>query len=834
MKINEFKKKLLFAAFAAVDFFAAVELTAFIVAVPEVANYFNLEAGRISWILNSYLYVVFGTLVIFYLLSKRIKHTANVKAFFLFGLGCFLIGSVIGSFSTSIEIFYVARAIQGIGAAVSFIGQLWIMTYSFKNEIERPLFWTETGAALGVLVGPFLGGLLTDLSLRGWRYIFDFNAIISFVSILIVLFLYNSKKQSVVLSEKKFRKDFYYSMIIIVAVISIAVASEFVVSIFLQKFKNYSGISAGLVLLSGSIGLIYGSAIAVKFKTKKKHQIIKGLWGLLVSVLFMGLVLALGLFTLAPVSFFAIGFFYGFLGVVLYAYISHMLPQNLLVKGITIYLIALQLGNATGIYFERVWNHFGNNFFAFTLLMLIVVFVALFFAAQLAILENIEGDLYEVAPIRKTPFGLVGNLLEEIKNIFQALFYILIILPFKYLNNIKAYGVENIEFKGQPIVIANHGARLDAWIVLAGMGFKNFMKLHPFRIPIAKSIFDIPVLNILFRITGMYSVESKGNLDDSLNDTFEHIDNGHSILFFPEGRMVKNNEKGEPKKGIAHIVKKRDMYIIPAKIAYSGFNSKGRGLMRGAVIVFGDAVSGSEIIKSHEEENLHHAVMQKVYELEKETMKYLRRGSKLVAEIIEYTKENVLHIVHTHNGSFHDGGQYDDAEDFFDSVLKDKDNISIVLKDGQNVVGLLIARPHNVMCDELKEDDPHMNPSENRFYIETMGVLSEYRGKFGHHKMIKKVIEEARKRGVRNFSMHVRKSNGLSYSLQQLFGKKLTHIREIDKWKWTNDEPYHYIEGTFNRSMLTLSVIINSFIFFQKVLKIVNRLRGKLKRLLVG
>ncbi len=577
MKMTEMRKKLLFAAFAAVDFFAAMEITAFIVAAPKVSSFFQMGSESIAWILNSYLYVVFATLVLFYFLSKKIKHTANVKALLLVGLGLFFAGSLLGGFSSSIEMFYFARVIQGIGAAVSFIGQLWVMTYSFKDEIEKPLFWTETGAALGVIMGPFLGGIFSDISAKGWRFIFDLNALIVFVAMLLVFFLYHSKPQEVAISQKGFRKDFYFAMAIIIVTISVAVASEFVVSIFLQQFKNYSGVGAGLVLLSGSFGLIFGSAFAVKLKTKKKQQIIKGIWGLLGAIVFMGVTLSWGLISLSPVSFFLVGFFYGFLGVVLYAYIAHMLPQNLLVKGVTIYLIALQLGNAVGIYTERVWSFFGNSFFIFTLVLVALIFIAFSFAAQLARLENINGDLYEKAPLRKTFFRYASNIGAESANLLQALFFIFIILPFKYFFNIKVYGLEDVEIEDQMFFISNHGARLDAWIILSGLGLRNYLKLHPFRIPIAKAVYDFPLLGFLFAGTGMYKIESKGDLDKSLEDTFFHIDNGHSIVFFPEGRMLKKGELVDPKKGIGHIIKNKKIKIVPVKIIYQTHNRKNRG-----------------------------------------------------------------------------------------------------------------------------------------------------------------------------------------------------------------------------------------------------------------
>jgi len=416
------------------------------------------------------------------------------------------------------------------------------------------------------------------------------------------------------------------------------------------------------------------------------------------------------------------------------------------------------------------------------------------------------------------------------KNLLQALFYIIVIIPFKYAMNIKAYGLDGGEIDGQMLVVANHGARLDAWVVLAGMGFKNFMKLHPFRIPIAKSIYDLPVLNILFRVTGMYRIESKGSLDESLESTFAHIDKGHSILFFPQGHMEKEGKRLEPKKGIAHIIKNKKINILPAKIMYRGRDGKNRGAIWGASVIFGKCIHTDKIKKNNPEDRLHFVAMDLVHELEKNPSDFLKKKTKQIVETVGYSEENVAHILRIWDKAFGDNFLFEgDEKEFIENILRNSHNINIFLKEGNNVVGILIARPHNDAYADLKDDDPQMQPSENRYYIETMGVLPKYRGKFGHLKMTYKVIEEARKRGVRNFSMHVRRENGLSYSLQRLFGKKLTHIREIEHWKWADEEPYHYVEGTYNRSLFTLKCMVNAFIAVQSMQQTLKRLGKKIK-----
>lgn len=111
----------------------------------------------------------------------------------------------------------------------------------------------------------------------------------------------------------------------------------------------------------------------------------------------------------------------------------------------------------------------------------------------------------------------------------------------------------------------------------------------------------------------MYKIEPKGDLDKSLEDTFRYIDKAHSMVFFPEGRMVKKGETSEPKKGISHIIRHKDITILPVKIVYASHNKKGRGNMWRARVIFGHPIHASDIRSSHHKDHWHHAAMEYVH-----------------------------------------------------------------------------------------------------------------------------------------------------------------------------------------------------------------------------
>ena len=136
---------------------------------------------------------------------------------------------------------------------------------------------------------------------------------------------------------------------------------------------------------------------------------------------------------------------------------------------------------------------------------------------------------------------------------------------------------------------------------------------------------------------------------------------------------------------------------------------------------------------------------------------------------------------------------YDNAEEYYRKALLKEDNIHIFLKDNGNRIGYLLAIPHNDASKELKKDDPEMEDDSKRYYIETVGILPEFRGRRGFTEMLKRLVEQSKIRG-NNISLHARVNNGFSTIVQKKLN--VTKIRRIDKWKYYNyEEPVDYIEA---------------------------------------
>jgi len=143
--------------------------------------------------------------------------------------------------------------------------------------------------------------------------------------------------------------------------------------------------------------------------------------------------------------------------------------------------------------------------------------------------------------------------------------------------------------------------------------------------------------------------------------------------------------------------------------------------------------------------------------------------------------------------------QYAGVAEYYEAMLKDKNNINIFLKDGNRRGGYLLAVPFKNVFDSLKKYDAALKFNEEddktKIYLETIQVLPEFRGMGGAGKLIMTMCEEGNKRGMNKFSIHARKINGLNEKIKKMFAGKINESRSIDAWHYGGNEPYEYKEG---------------------------------------
>jgi EmrB/QacA subfamily drug resistance transporter len=146
---------------------------------------------RYTWVSTAYLLTSTVTVPIYGKLSDLFGR----KPMFLFGIVVFLAGSALSGASQSMNQLILFRAFQGIGAgalmpiAIAVVGDLF-------TPRERGKWQGVTGAVWGLsaIVGPTLGGWITQYST--WRWVFYVNLPVGIAAFLVLIFLMPALRSS--------------------------------------------------------------------------------------------------------------------------------------------------------------------------------------------------------------------------------------------------------------------------------------------------------------------------------------------------------------------------------------------------------------------------------------------------------------------------------------------------------------------------------------------------------------------------------------------------------------------------------------------------------------
>ncbi len=141
------------------------------VALHSIQRDLGFSQQNLQWIVSAYS-LAFGG---FLLLGGRAADLFGRRRVLTIGLGLFTIASLIGGLAQSQAILVVARAVQGLGAAIVSPAALSILTTTFAEGAARNRALSVWGAisAGGFAVGVLLGGILTDA--LSWRWVMFVN-----------------------------------------------------------------------------------------------------------------------------------------------------------------------------------------------------------------------------------------------------------------------------------------------------------------------------------------------------------------------------------------------------------------------------------------------------------------------------------------------------------------------------------------------------------------------------------------------------------------------------------------------------------------------------------
>jgi len=137
------------------------------IALPAIERDFHVDAVLLSWIATSYLLAV----AVFLVPSGRFADIYGRKRIFTAGVFLFLISSMACAVSFSTEMLIFFRIFQGIGNAMVFATGMAILVSVYPpRERGKVLGLNVAAVYIGLSVGPFLGGILTQY--LTWRSVF--------------------------------------------------------------------------------------------------------------------------------------------------------------------------------------------------------------------------------------------------------------------------------------------------------------------------------------------------------------------------------------------------------------------------------------------------------------------------------------------------------------------------------------------------------------------------------------------------------------------------------------------------------------------------------------
>ncbi|WP_418157264.1 MFS transporter (plasmid) [Pantoea agglomerans] len=163
----------------------SLDINIVFVALPEIGVGLGFSTHTLQWVVSAYTVCCGG----FLLFGGRAADLMGQRRVFIGALWLYALSSLAGGLAWSPLVIVIARAIQGIGAALLFPATLSLINKLFEEGPSRNralAVWGGAGAS-GLTLGSLAGGVLT--SAYGWPAVFFVNVVLAAVAIFAAFFV---------------------------------------------------------------------------------------------------------------------------------------------------------------------------------------------------------------------------------------------------------------------------------------------------------------------------------------------------------------------------------------------------------------------------------------------------------------------------------------------------------------------------------------------------------------------------------------------------------------------------------------------------------------------
>jgi len=131
------------------------------------------------------------------------------------------------------------------------------------------------------------------------------------------------------------------------------------------------------------------------------------------------------------------------------------------------------------------------------------------------------------------------------------------------LYRVRVQGLEHIPETGPALIVSNHVSFMDPLVIGGNVR-------RPVRFVMDHNIFKIPVLNFIFRTARAIPIAPAKEDAAAMQKAFDSVDAelaaGEIVCIFPEGKLTKDGEMNEFKKGVEKILERRPVPVLPVAL----------------------------------------------------------------------------------------------------------------------------------------------------------------------------------------------------------------------------------------------------------------------------